>query len=465
MQPNQGAFGQDAFGMSLGGPQQPLQEPGKLFGQASPDPFGMPSVAQQGLFGGQANQSQQGGFGGNSMAQQDLFGAPSIPTQQGMAQQSLFGGNSMAQQGLFGGNSMAQQSVFGGGQSMAQQGLFGGGQSMAQQGLFGGQGTAQLGAKDPELATFPELFEAKDTIYACTSDENRVVYVGDASGYLYAKSAQDFASKAMESKVPQRSENVCIGVTSLKALGQGKVLVATASKLTFIWDVNQNRMSGLGETGQALARHASRFLVFAGSWDKSVKCRDVRASKDAWTITLPGKCHALDVLQDRLLYVAVNTPNDSVVCVYDARKPVQSLREVKCASPVRTLSVSSSRIVWGTDGGDLTQTGHASNTTTDKTQNVKTAHSTRAVINQVDWSPHDEKVFVGTTQGALFTVDKTFKIRRPRTFSSSAPLTAISTSCSDIVVCKSYNYYDGGEAMRQGTAYKHHQVLVFRKAL
>jgi WD40 repeat protein len=450
--PKQGAFGQDAFGkdafgMSLGQAkqQQTLQDPANLFGQGPTDPFGqafgMPSTVEQGMFGGQAQGVQQG-------AQQGLFGAPSNPGQQG-----LFGAPSNpAQQGLFGAPS-----------NPAQQGFFGAPSKPAQQGLFGGQGMVQqpLGTKDPESATFPELFEAKDTIYACTSDENRVVYVGDASGNLYAKSAQDFASTPMENKVPQHSDKDCIGVTSLKSLGQGKVLIATAAKLAFIWDVNQNRMLGLGETGQALARHASPSLVFAGSWDKTVKCRDLRAPKDAWVLTLPGKCHALDVLQDQRLYVAANTPSDSVVCVYDARKPSQPLLKVKCASPVRTLCVSQSRAFWGTDGGDLTQTGH-SGASTYKTQLIQSPHSTRAVINQVDWSPNGEKVFVGTTQGKLFTVDTTFKIRNPKTFASSAPLTAISAS-SDIVVCKSYNYYDGGQAMRQGTAYKHNQVLVLRK--
>lgn len=269
----------------------------------------------------------------------------------------------------------------------------------------------------------------------------------------------------MENKVPQRSNDDCIGVTSLKVCNQGKVVVATASNLAFVWDVNQNKMLGLGEIGQALARHASSNMIFAGSWDKYIKCRDLRMNKDAWKISVPGKCHALDVLQDRLLYVAVNKPSGSAVCVFDVRSPSQSLREVVCASPVRTLSASSSRVVWGTDGGDLTQIGHTSSSSSNKTQNIKTTHSSRAVINQVDWSPNDEKVFVATSHGVLCTVDKTFKFRQPKAFVSSAPLTAISTSCpsNEIVVCKSYNYYDGGQAMRQGTAYKHNQVLVYRK--
>jgi len=512
VQPNQaglglGAFGQDTFGaqQSLFGPSDAQQGSSgqSLFGAPSNQAqqssfgaqqslFGAPSnQAQQSAFGAPSNQAQQSSFGAQSLfgapinqaqqssfgAQQSLFGAPSNQAQQSSfgAQQSMFGAGN--QQSMFGaGNQQSmfgvgnQQSMFGAGNQQStfgagnQQGMFGAGDQQTmfgagtQQGLFGGP------AKDPEVATFPELFEAKDTIYACTTDGNGVVYVGDASGNLYAKSARDLASRTTESKVTPRSNDDYIGVTSLKVCEQGRVVGTTANNLGFIWDVNQNKVVGLGEVGQALARHSSLNMVFAGSWNKYVKCRDLRTNKDVWKMDVPGKCHALDVLQDQRLYVAVNKASGSAVCVFDVRSPSQSLREVACASPVRSLSASSSRVVWGTDGGDVTQIGHASSSATNKTQNIRTAHSSRAVVNQVDWSPNDEKVFVATSHGVLWTVDKTFKFKQPKAFVSSAPLTAISTSCSQIVVCKSYNYYDGGQAMRQGTAYKHNQVLVYRKS-
>ncbi len=385
------------------------------------------------MFGGQAQ--QQGLFGTNvEQAQQGLFG-PS---------QSAFGG-----QCLFGPSSQTQWPTT----------------QQDQQGVLGGAVSSFGSSKDPDIPTFPELFETKDSIYACTSDANHVVYVGDASGNLYAKSARNFESAKLESALPRRSESDCNGITAIKTCAPGKVVVTTASKAAYIWDINTNNVVEQAELGQALARHSSPTMLFAGSWDKTVKCRDLRVNnKDAWKIDLLGKCHALDVVGDRLLYVAVTKQqSDSAVCVYDARNPSRSIRTVVCPSPVRAISASQSRVVFGTDRGDLIQATHEmSNAVPTKTQNVNTANIARAVINQLDWSTKDDKVVVATTAGLLLMVDKDFKVRHHKALVSSAPLTAVSTG-NVIVVCKSYNWHDGGLAMRQGTTYKHNQVLILRK--
>jgi hypothetical protein len=309
----------------------------------------------------------------------------------------------------------------------------------------------------------------RGTIYGCTWFDNSSLLLGDATGdfkCLRIQPGQDPPFKYVFD-INQKEPIVSIAANSKMTAG---VFTADPKGNVIQWDLASKKSNPKGALGQSLAIDVNSGVLAVGSWAGHVAALDVRNNKSN-KIAVSGKVHCVDILGN-IIYAGVNRdPQNMAVLLFDLRnttKPIVTHRVDPKEGLVRCIMRRGTQngFIYGTRNGFVgVNLGHHARTTVLSLAEAFREHPSRALmVSSIAFNPSDQRTYIAVSNGRI--VKESGAKLGPIKFVSSTSLSRIAfspinnQSSNYMAVCRSYNFFDDGEAKRNGTAYPFNEVFI-----
>ena len=310
----------------------------------------------------------------------------------------------------------------------------------------------------------------RDTIYgsAWLNDNNLVL--GDAAGTLTCFQVGSTFNRAVEIQ-----NDAPIVHLDCSGRMQAGVFVTDSNGAVKQWDLRTKNSKTHSVTGHCVSIDATTGNVAVGSWQQHIGLLDVRTNA-AKKIQLQGRCHCIHI-NNNIIYAGVNKdPQNCAVVLYDCRNTSTPYHfeklDPKCVK-VRTVLRSGNNYgyVYGTEFGyigfnaghkqqsricDLQQTFNQSSNSF--MQATPTTRPANLMVNRVAYIPSLRVMYFGLSNGRIVHNSNSKIVKS--LFASSAAISSLAANKYYLAVCCSYNYFDKGEQVRNGTKYPYQDVYI-----